>query len=93
MKKLGITLAIIGALVIAFCSGVITLRSLVYPATMVVDEIDSDTVVFRTSTGHLYVMTGAEDWEVGDMSSLLMFSKGTDVITDDIILTARYSGF
>ena len=93
MKKLGITLAIIGALAIAFCAGAITLRSLVYPATMLVDEINGDTVVLRTSTGHLYAMTGSEDWEIGDMASLLMFSKGTDVITDDIILTARYSGF
>ena len=68
---------------------------LIYPATMQIVDIDynTDVVTLETSTGFTYEMTGAEDYNRGDLVSLVMWSNGTDVITDDIILSARYSGY
>lgn len=76
----------------ALCA-VLASSSLFYPATMVVDSIGGDTVTLSTATGHLYEMKGAEDYEPGDMVSAIMFTNATPRITDDVIITARYSGF
>lgn len=78
--------------VAALCAALAS-SSLFYPATMVVDSIDGDTVTLATATGHLYEMAGAEDYEPGDLVSAIMFTNATPRITDDAIITARYSGF
>lgn len=80
MKKL---LATIAAVIAA---------GLIYPTTMVVTDVSNDLVTMETATGFVYQMQ-ADDYEKGDLVSLVMFSNGTSNITDDIILTARYSGF
>lgn len=81
MKKL---LATIAAIIAA---------GLIYPTTMQVTDISSDVVTLETATGFVYQFTGAEDYCENDLVSCIMFSNGTTNITDDIILTARYSGF
>ena len=83
MKKLLAMLAIVTQL---------TAAGIVYPATMQVTDISGDIVTLETATGFVYQMQ-ADDFEKGDLVSLVMFSNGTTNITDDIILTARYSGF
>lgn len=80
MKKL---LATIAAVIAA---------GLIYPATMIVTDVSGDLVTMETATGFVYQMQ-ADDYEKGDLVSLVMFSNGTTDITDDIILAARYSGF
>lgn len=80
MKKL---LATIAAIIAA---------GLIYPATMIVTDVSGDLVTMETATGFVYQMQ-ADDYEKGDLVSLVMFSNGTTDITDDIILSARYSGF
>lgn len=86
MKKLLASLALAGSLV---ASG------LIYPTTMVVDELDyqNDIVRLQTATGFVYEMEGTEDYIEGDMVSLIMFTNGTKYIMDDIILDARYAGW
>lgn len=84
MKKI----VVVAALCAALASS-----SLFYPVTFVVDSIDGDTVALATATGYLYEMSGAEDYEIGDMVSAIMFTNATPPITDDMIITARYSGF
>lgn len=66
----------------------------IYPRTMVVSEIDaeSDIVTLTDSTGHMWEFYGVEDWEVGDICSCIMDTNGTENITDDIIVDARYNG-
>lgn len=73
----------------------ISAAGLIYPATMEIVEIDraADVVTVETATGFLYQFDGAEDYTRGDLVSLLMWSNGTQVITDDVIITARYSGW
>lgn len=66
---------------------------LVYPATMQVTDISGDVVTVENATGFVYQFDGAEDYCKGDLVSLVMWSNGTQVITDDIILAARYSGY
>lgn len=66
-----------------------------YPATMKVIAINpaTDLVTMKTATGHMYEMTGVEDYLVGDLVSLIMDDKGTADITDDEILSAHYAGW
>ena len=61
---------------------------------MEITNISGDVVTMETATGYVYEMTGAEDYETGDLVALIMDDNGTpNDITDDIIITARYSGF
>lgn len=65
-----------------------------YPATMTVTSVQNDVVTMETSTGHIYEMEGAEDWMAGDVASLIMSDNGTpEDITDDVIMSARYTGY
>jgi hypothetical protein len=66
---------------------------MVYPQSMVVNSIDDEQVTLRTSTGHIYVMEGREDYEVGDVVAVIMYTSGTQTVEDDAIIMARYSGF
>lgn len=84
MKKLAACLALVLTLI---ASGTI------YPSTMEVEKISGDTVLLSTSTGYIYEMHGAEDYEEGDLVSVIMFTNGTEKITDDVIVAARWSGY
>lgn len=65
-----------------------------YPATMTVTSVQSGTVTMETSTGHVYEMSGAEDWMPGDLAALIMSNNGTpDDVRDDVIIEARYAGY
>lgn len=83
MKKL---LATIAAIIAA---------GLIYPTTMQVTDIDynNDIVTIETATGFVYQFSGTEDYCENDLVSCIMFSNGTADITDDVIMTVRYSGF
>lgn len=65
---------------------------LIYPDAMVVTGIAGDIVSCETSTGNTFEFYGAEDYEVGDMVATIMYSNGTDDVTDDTILCARCAG-
>ena len=64
-----------------------------YPMTTVVREIDikNDVVTVENSNGHLFEFIGVEDWQVGDICSLMLDNNGTESIFDDIILKAIYN--
>ena len=67
-----------------------------YPNTAIVKSVDyaSDNFIISTSTGIEYTLKGVEDWEVGDLASLLMYDVGSDGdITNDLVIELRYSGF
>ena len=68
---------------------------IIYPATMVVTGTDfvSDTVTLEDSTGNLWAFHGVEDWQVGDVASVLMETNNTAEIRDDRILNVRYSAW
>ena len=83
MKKL---LATIAAVIAA---------GLIYPTTMVVTDVNysTDVVTIETATGFTYEFEGTEDYTEGDLVSCIMYNNKTKDITDDVILTVRYSGF
>lgn len=66
-----------------------------YPETAVVREVDyaTDTVTVECGNGNLFSFYGTDDWEEGDICSMLMNDKGTENITDDEILSMKYSGY
>lgn len=71
----------------------ITVTSTFYPATMEITNISDDIVTMETATGHVYEMTGAEDYMTGDLLALIMDDNGTPEVTDDKIISARYAGY
>lgn len=66
-----------------------------YPLTAFVTDIDraADTVTVGTCTGITYTFKHVEDWEVGDIASLIMFDRLTPYVSDDLILDIRYGGY
>ena len=70
------------------------LMNLIYPQTYIITEIDkaNDLVTIETCTGYEYQFYGIEDYYEGDLVSCIMYTNGTETITDDVILTHRYSG-
>lgn len=91
MKRLLATLSAILLLSPAALCG-----SSTYPATGLVVNLDAtkDIVTVLTGNDMLWDFCGVEDYELGDMVSLLMDDNGTpDDITDDLIVKAQYSGF
>lgn len=65
----------------------------IYSQAMEVTEIVDDEVTVSTSTGILYAFRGAEDYDVGDIVAVTMFSNGTRIVYDDEIIAVRYSGY
>ena len=67
-----------------------------YPLAGVVTTVDraADLVTFRTGSGHLYSLTGCDDWLPGDVIACTMDDNGTpDDVTDDTITQYRYCGY
>lgn len=66
-----------------------------YPATATVTDLDyeRDIVTVENANGYAYQFYGCEDYAEGDLVSMILYSNGTDDITDDEILMVYYSGF
>ena len=66
-----------------------------YALTTEVVEVDrdNDTVTCEDYNGNLWAFYGAEDWEVGDCASLLMYDNATPIIYDDEVQGARYNAW
>ena len=70
--------------------------STTYPLAGVVVTVDraADLVTFRTGSGHLYSLTGCDDWLPGDVIACTMDDNGTPHdVTDDTITQYRYCGY
>lgn len=66
-----------------------------YPATATVTDLDyeRDIVTVENANGYTYQYYGCEDYAEGDLVSMIVYSNGTDDITDDEILMVYYSGY
>ena len=71
------------------------MQGIIYPTAAVVTAVDYETgiVTVEKSTGFVYTFEGVEDLVVGDVMALVMYSNGTPTIEDDVIISARYSGY
>lgn len=65
-----------------------------YATTTVVVDCDkeNDIVVCEDYNGERWEFSGVEDWQMNDVATLTMNTRGTEDIHDDEILSARYSG-
>ena len=66
-----------------------------YALTTVVAEVDREcnTVYCVDFNGEEWAFWGCEDWVEGDIASMLMYTNGTPIIYDDVILGVRYGGY
>lgn len=67
-----------------------------YPTIFKVTEIDelNDMLYLTDFCGNLWLTTGIEDYEIGDIVAAIMDDNDTDgTIYDDIIVTMRYCGY
>lgn len=89
--------------VLIFITGILMLSCILmnnekknlYPLTTVVYNISeaTDTVTVEDYNGNLWQFKGVEDWNLNDICSCLMDSKGTMLIKDDEIVKVRYNGW
>lgn len=70
-----------------------------YPLTGIVTEIEYDVepevdlVTITCSNGNMFSWyADAGDYEINDLASCIMDSKGTKYVTDDEVLLAHYAG-
>jgi hypothetical protein len=65
-----------------------------YPLTAKVIKVNKkkNVVTVQDYSRNKWKFRGCEDYEDGDIVSMLMDSNGTEKVTDDIILQVRYSG-
>ena len=78
--------------------GISTLDNL-YPLTGIVTEIkydiepEMDLITITCSNGNMFSWyADAGDYEINDLASCIMDSKGTKYVTDDEVLLAHYAG-
>lgn len=71
----------------------------IYPETGIVSAIETQEGDFyslsaTTFSGHIFVFdTEDGDWLENDICSMIMDDCGTETVHDDIVLSARYSGY
>lgn len=84
-----IVIAVLGVLVNAAVSAPPSTQYANVAEVCMVDR-DRDLVICRDSVGHIWEFYGSEDWEPGDCAALVMDDSGTELVIDDIIISARY---
>lgn len=63
-----------------------------YPSTLIVFEVDDGIARASDFNGEVWELD-AEDWDAGDMVSVLMDDMETESIDDDEIVEYKYSGW
>lgn len=95
MKKLTSLITIIS--IMAGSSGNTYFKSYedIYPETAIITETnqEADIVTVQTFNGNLFQFYGIEDYQAGDIVSMIMDSNKTEAVNDDIILSVKYSGY
>lgn len=66
-----------------------------YPMTTIVVDLDheNDVVTCKDFNGYLWQFEGCEDWQEGDICSMIMNDNGTPKIFDDEIVSVKYDGY
>ena len=93
MATLTVTLSI-SALLIGRAVQKVTYNNHTYPLSTVVECVNGNEITAKDFNGNLWTFTdNTEDWYKGDICSLIMHDNYTDIIYDDTIIKAQYSGF
>lgn len=93
MAALTVTL-LISALFIGRAVQKATYNQHTYPLSTVIECVNGNEITAKDFNGNLWTFTdNSEDWCKGDICSLIMHDNYTDIIYDDTIIKAQYSGF
>lgn len=87
MKKILLALALVFTLTASVIADM-------YPSIMIIVDIDknADEVVCDDFVGNEWAFYGAEDYQIGDIISVIMDDNNSKTIYDDEIITTRYTG-
>lgn len=90
---LTVTLSI-SALLIGRAVQKVTYNNHTYPLSTVIECVNGNEITAKDFNGNLWTFTdNTEDWLKGDICSLIMHDNYTDIIYNDTIIKAQYSGF
>ena len=67
-----------------------------YAETMAIIEVNTEDEIISCMSfnGNVWEFEDTcGDWEIGDVCSVLMCDNGTEIVTDDIIMSVKYSGW
>lgn len=65
-----------------------------YATTGIVTTVATDFIVFTDFNGNEWEVNGdSEDWDCGDIISVIMDNNGTEIIYDDEVVSTKYSGW
>ena len=65
-----------------------------YPSCGIVTRIEGNRVEYQEFNGNVFSFCSEDgDFDVGDIVSVIMDSKGTPLVYDDEVLDARYCGY
>lgn len=95
MKKAIAILVLVSLLLVCFSASAMDIDNL-YPMTAVVTDFDfeNDLVIVTDYEGFDWIFEGIEDWQIGDICSMIMFDNNTyEYVEDDIIVKIVYAGF
>ena len=95
MKKAMAILVLVSLLLVCFSACAMDIDNL-YPMTAVVTDFDfeNDLVIVTDYEGFDWIFEGIEDWQIGDICSMIMFDNNTyEYVEDDIIVKIVYAGF
>lgn len=81
-------IALVLMLALVFFIG--TCKADLYSRLFQVIDIDHDVVTIVDSEGNMFQFEDADDWEVDDFLTAIMFDNDTDWIDDDVILKTTF---
>lgn len=92
-KILCIVIIILVAVIIV---GGIVVTNNFHSRVAMVTEIDNENNIITVTCGNGNMFSFynvCEDWMCGDLCSLIMYDNGTEIVYDDMIVSARYGGY
>ena len=92
------TIVLVIGFVMVLCGGFIMEKEpkpQLYPMVTKVVKLDreNDVVTCEDFNGYLWQFNGCEDWQEGDICSMIMNDNGTPKIFDDEIVSVKYDGY
>lgn len=81
-------IALVLMLTLVFSIG--TCKADLYSRLFQVIDIDHDVVTIVDSEGNMFQFEDADDWEVDDFLTAIMFDNDTDWIDDDVIIKTTF---
>lgn len=77
-------------LMLALVLSIGTCKADLYSRLFQVIDIDNDVVTIIDSEGNVFQFEDADDWEVDDFLTAIMFDNDTDWIDDDVIIKTTF---